>query len=78
MLLQEVLQQWVRGLGGGRGKLKLRCRRRDTPDALPPDAATETPEGHRQGVEVPKDGPEGPQEVDVEDEVEAQIGRAHV
>ena len=70
MLLQEVVQQRMLGLGGGRGQLEW-GRRRGASNALPPDAAAETPEGHRQGVEVPKDGTESPQEVDAEDEVEA-------
>ena len=73
MLLQEVVQQRMLGLGGGRRQLE-RGHRRGASNALPADAAAETPEGHRRGVEVPKDGTESPQKVDAEDEVEtAQV-----
>ena len=70
VLLQEVGQEGMLGVSVGRGELELRCRG-GASNALPPDAAALAPEGHRQGVEVPKDGAEGPQEVDAEDEVEA-------
>ena len=79
VLLQEVIQQWVLSLEGGRRQLKLWRHRGGALNALPPDASAESPESHRQGVEVPEDGTEGPQEVDSKDEVEtAQVdARTH-
>ncbi|KAM3230846.1 hypothetical protein ACQJBY_061181 [Aegilops geniculata] len=71
VLLQKVLQERMLSLGGGHGQLKLRWYGRGAPNAVPPNAAAQAPEGHRQRVEVPKNVTEGPQEVDAKDEVEA-------
>jgi hypothetical protein len=70
VLLQELGQQGLLGLTVPRGELQLWCRG-GAPKALPPDMATLAREGHREGVEVPQDWAEGPQEIHVKDEVEA-------
>ncbi|KAE8819680.1 hypothetical protein D1007_02340 [Hordeum vulgare] len=70
VLLHEMSQQGRLGVGDGSRQLGGNCSRSATL-ALPLHFAPLTSESHGQGVEIPKDGSERPQEVDVEDEVEA-------
>src|SRR3954466_9540578 len=71
MLLQKGIQQRVLVLGGCGGQLEMWHGWRSAPNAVPPDFAAQPPECHRERVEVPQDGPEGPEKVHAEDEVEA-------
>ena len=71
MLLQEAGQQGMLRVDSGGCQLRLRAHRVCAAHALPPDAATQALEDHRQGVEVPEDGTQGPEKVDAQDEVEA-------
>ena len=56
VVLQEVSEQGVLGVGVGRGELELR-RWCGAPNALLADAAALTPEDHRQRGKVPQYGP---------------------
>ena len=71
VLLQEAVQHGLLGVRDGRQRALLRRDRGGGAHALPVDAATVAPEGHRQGLEVPEDGPQGAEVVDAEDAVEA-------